>query len=78
MLISAPNDGDAAVAVATARALPRWEDVDFVGQVSIAAPYEIGPPGGPLVAIVDYGLKDNIVKPARGSRRPRPRPAAHG
>jgi len=70
VLISAPNSADAAAAVAATRALPRWEDVDFVGQVSVAAPYEIGPADGRLVAIVDYGLKENIVRQlvARGAR----------
>jgi carbamoyl-phosphate synthase small subunit len=70
VLISAPNEMETAVAVAAARAVPRWEDVDFVGEVSIAAPYEIGPADGRLVAIVDYGLKDNIVRQlvARGAR----------
>ena len=44
--------------------LPRWEDQDFVGQVSVAAPYEAGD-RGPLVAVVDYGLKANIVRSLR-------------
>jgi carbamoyl-phosphate synthase small subunit len=70
VLIGAPNDLDAAAGKAAVRALPRWEDQDFVGQVSIAAPYEVGPADGPLVAIVDYGLKENIVRQlcARGAR----------
>jgi len=70
VLISAPNDMDAGTAIAATRALTYWEDEDFVGQVSVAAPHEIGPADGPLVAIVDYGLKENIVKQlvARGAR----------
>jgi carbamoyl-phosphate synthase small subunit len=48
----------------------RWEDEDFVGQVSAEAAHEIGPEAGPLVALVDYGLKTNIVRQlvARGAR----------
>ena len=70
VLIGAPHDLDAEAAVAAVRALPRWEDQDFVGQVSIATPHEVGPADGPLVAIVDYGLKENIVRQlcARGAR----------
>ncbi len=54
-------------AIAAARALPRWEDQDFVDQVSPAARREIGDPteGGPLIAIVDFGLKANIVRSLR-------------
>jgi carbamoyl-phosphate synthase small subunit len=49
-----------------AAAVPRWEDQDFVGQVSPAATTEIGAgEEGPLVAIVDLGLKANIVRSLR-------------
>jgi carbamoyl-phosphate synthase small subunit len=50
-------------AIAAARAVPRWEDQDFVGQVSPSSIVDVGSPDepGPLVAIVDYGLKSNIV-----------------
>ncbi len=41
--------------------MPRWEDQDFVGQVSAGRPYDVGT-RGPLVAVVDYGLKTNIVR----------------
>ena len=45
---------------------PRWEDQDFVAQVSPAAVREVGDePGEPLVAIVDFGLKANIVRSLR-------------
>ncbi|HET9682438.1 MAG TPA: glutamine-hydrolyzing carbamoyl-phosphate synthase small subunit [Candidatus Limnocylindrales bacterium] len=56
-----------AEAVARARALPRWEDQDFVGEVSPEAIVDIGDAseGGPLVAIVDLGLKSNIVRSLR-------------
>ena len=60
-LITAPGETDADAAVERARAVPRWEDQDFVGQVSAGRPYEVGD-RGPLVAVVDYGLKTNIVR----------------
>ena len=68
--ISAPNDIDADAAVAAARGVARWEDQDFVGQVSADAPHELGATDGPLIGIVDYGLKSNIVRQlvARGAR----------
>lgn len=54
-------------AIAAALAVPRWEDQDFVGAVSPADVVEVGDPaeGGPLVAIVDFGLKVNIVRSLR-------------
>ena len=67
-----PGETDPSAAVAAARALPRWEDQDFVDLVSPEAPHEVGgpPTAGPLVAIVDYGLKANIVRSLgrRGAR----------
>jgi carbamoyl-phosphate synthase small subunit len=64
--VTAPGDIDAEAAVEAARALPAWEDEDFVGQVSARDPYDVGAGDGPLVAVVDFGLKTNIV---RGLRR---------
>ncbi|MFZ5855160.1 MAG: glutamine-hydrolyzing carbamoyl-phosphate synthase small subunit [Chloroflexota bacterium] len=75
-LITAPlgvDGGQAAFAaavegaIAAARALPRWEDQDFIDRVSPAARRDIGEPGegGPLVAIIDFGLKANIVRSLR-------------
>jgi carbamoyl-phosphate synthase small subunit len=66
-VITEPGAVDERAAVARARAVPRWEDEDFVGQVSPAAVSEIGEArdGGPLVAIVDFGLKSNIVASLR-------------
>jgi carbamoyl-phosphate synthase small subunit len=66
-VITNPGAIDGHAAVAAARAVRRWEDEDFVGQVSPAAVSEIGAPGegGPLVAIVDFGLKTNIVSSLR-------------
>jgi carbamoyl-phosphate synthase small subunit len=48
----------------------RWEEQDFVGQVSVESPHEIGPASGPLVGVIDFGLKQNIVRQlvARGAR----------
>jgi len=68
--ISAPGDVDQAAVLRAVGAVPRWEEQDFVGQVSALAPHEIGPADGPLVAVVDYGLKENIVRQlvARGAR----------
>ena len=68
--IGAPGATDPATAAAQAAAVPRWEDQDFVGRVSVVEPYEVGPADGPLVAVVDLGLKQNIVRHlvARGAR----------
>jgi carbamoyl-phosphate synthase small subunit len=63
-IITGPGETDIDDAVDRAREVPRWEDQDFVGRVSVAAPYESGD-RGPLVAIVDYGLKANIVRSLR-------------
>ncbi len=71
-LVTAPGETDRDAAVAAARALPRWEDQDFVNLVSPEASREVGDPasGGPLIAIVDLGLKANIVRSLgrRGAR----------
>ncbi|MET1232214.1 MAG: glutamine-hydrolyzing carbamoyl-phosphate synthase small subunit [Candidatus Limnocylindrales bacterium] len=64
--VSAPGETDVEAAIAAARGLTAWEDQDFVDQVSAAAPYDVGTGEGPLVAVVDFGLKANIV---RGLRR---------
>ncbi|MEX1297207.1 MAG: carbamoyl phosphate synthase small subunit, partial [Candidatus Limnocylindrales bacterium] len=63
-LITAPGQTDAEAAVAAARALPAWEEQDFVSQVSAGSPYEVGD-RGPVVALVDLGLKTNIVRALR-------------
>jgi carbamoyl-phosphate synthase small subunit len=53
-------------ATTRAAAVPRWEDQDFVAEVSPAQVVEHGAgEGGPLVAIVDFGLKANIVRSLR-------------
>jgi carbamoyl-phosphate synthase small subunit len=66
-VVTAPGETDPAAAIAAAAEVPRWEDQDFVGQVSPAAIREVGDPaeGGPLVSIVDMGLKENIVRSLR-------------
>jgi carbamoyl-phosphate synthase small subunit len=69
-IVTEPGMTDAGVAVDMARAVPRWEDQDFVAQVSPERVREVGEGDGPLVAIVDYGLKANIVRSLgrRGAR----------
>jgi carbamoyl-phosphate synthase small subunit len=66
-VVTEPGAIDPDAAVAAARAVPRWEDQDFVAQVSPAGIREEGDPseGGPLIAIVDFGLKENIVRSLR-------------
>src|SRR3954453_17178388 len=65
-IITEPGFVDQAGAVARARAVARWEDQDFVAQVSPAAVRELGDDlSAPLVAIVDFGLKANIVNSLR-------------
>ncbi len=66
-IVTAPGQVNAADAIAAVRSLPRWEDEDFVGLVSPTAIVDVGDPaeGGPLVAIVDLGLKANIVRSLR-------------
>ena len=65
-VIMEPGVLDREAATQRARAVPRWEDQDFVAEVSPAAVVEHGAgEPGPLVAIVDYGLKTNIVRSLR-------------
>ena len=67
-IVTEPGFVDHDGAVNRARALPRWEDQDFVGKVSPSSIMDIGSydEAGPLIGIVDFGLKSNIV---RGMRR---------
>lgn len=65
-ILMEPGSLDRVAAVTRAAAVPRWEDQDFVAEVSPAAITDIGAgEDGPLVAIVDYGLKTNIVRSLR-------------
>jgi carbamoyl-phosphate synthase small subunit len=68
-LVTASGEADAAEGIARARGVARWEDQDFVEAVSPTAPFEVGDagaePDAPLVAIVDFGLKANIVRSLR-------------
>jgi carbamoyl-phosphate synthase small subunit len=64
-IITEPGMTDPAMAIALARDVPRWEDQDFVAQVSPPALREVGNGDAPLVAIVDFGLKTNIVRSLR-------------
>lgn len=67
--ITAPGQVDPEAAVAAAQAVPVWEEQDFVSQVSANAPYEVGD-RGPVVSVIDLGLKTNIVRSLhrRGAR----------
>ncbi len=71
-IVTAPGDIDVERARAAARSVTRWEDQDFVGQVSPPAVTDYGDPDetGPRIAIVDLGLKANIVRSlrSRGAR----------
>ncbi|HYM84816.1 MAG TPA: glutamine-hydrolyzing carbamoyl-phosphate synthase small subunit, partial [Candidatus Dormibacteraeota bacterium] len=66
-IVTAPGEIDEAKAVERARGVARWEDQDFVGQVSPVRPVDLGGAAepGPLVAIVDLGSKANIVRSLR-------------
>jgi carbamoyl-phosphate synthase small subunit len=66
-IVTAPGQTDPEEARALARAVPRWEDQDFVAEVSPAAARDEGDPseGGPLLVILDFGLKTNIVRSLR-------------
>jgi len=66
-IVTAPGQTDFEEARAMARAVTRWEDQDFVAAVSPAAARDEGEPseGGPLVVIIDFGLKTNIVRSLR-------------
>lgn len=68
-IITAPGEIEPQAAVAAARSVPIWEEQDFVSQVSAVAPYEVGD-RGPVVTVVDLGLKTNIVRSLhrRGAR----------
>ena len=66
-ILTAPGQTDIEEAQALARAVPRWEDQDFVALVSPEAARDEGEAteSGPLVAILDFGLKTNIVRSLR-------------
>jgi carbamoyl-phosphate synthase small subunit len=66
-IVTSPGEVDPEAARAAARAVTRWEDQDFVSQVSPPDVSEIGDAadGGPLIGIVDLGLKSNIVRSMR-------------
>jgi carbamoyl-phosphate synthase small subunit len=66
-IVTAPGELDLGTARAAAHAVPRWEDQDFVGQVSppVVTDYGDAAEGGPLIGIVDLGLKSNIVRAMR-------------
>jgi carbamoyl-phosphate synthase small subunit len=71
-IVTAPGQTHPDAARAAAAAVPRWEDQDFVGQVSppevtdypALDPADSSRPH-PRIAIVDLGLKHNIVRAMR-------------
>ncbi len=66
-VVTAPGQTDYEEARELARGVRRWEDQDFVAQVSPQAARDEGDASedGPLVAILDFGLKTNIVRSLR-------------
>ena len=65
-IVMAPGELDVPSAQRAAESVPRWEDQDFVGAVSPPEMTEYGAgEDGPLVGIVDLGLKANIVRAMR-------------
>jgi carbamoyl-phosphate synthase small subunit len=71
-IVTEPGATDAAEAREAAAAVPRWEDQDFVGQVSPPEVTEFPAIDSddatrphPKIAIVDLGLKHNIVRAMR-------------
>jgi carbamoyl-phosphate synthase small subunit len=66
-IVTAPGQTDVEEARQLARAVPRWEDQDFVAQVSPESARDEGDSSepGPLVVILDFGLKTNIVRSLR-------------
>ena len=63
-----------------ARHVPRWEDQDFVGEVSPARPYDVGDPseGGPLVGNRRPRAEEQHRAQPPPARRPGAGAAAHG
>jgi carbamoyl-phosphate synthase small subunit len=66
-IVTEPGFVDRDAAMDRAKAVQRWEDQDFVGQVSPSSIVDVGreEEGGPLIGIVDFGLKSNIVRAMR-------------
>jgi carbamoyl-phosphate synthase small subunit len=60
--VTAPGAVDPDAAVEAARSVPRWEDQDFVAQVSASDASDVGTGDGPLVGVVDFGMKANIMR----------------
>ena len=63
--ISAPWESDIEAAVAATRSIVPWESENFVAQVSPTRIETYGDPSEPLVTVVDFGLKANIVRALR-------------
>ena len=69
-IVTEPGFVDRDRAVERAKAVPRWEDQDFVGEVSPSSIVDVGrhDEDGPLIGIIDFGLKSNIVQSMRRRR----------
>lgn len=63
--ISAPWESDFEAAVAATKLIAPWESEDFVAQVSPTRVETYGDASEPLVVVVDFGLKSNIVRALR-------------
>ena len=63
--ISAPWESDFDAAVAATKLIAPWESEDFVAQVSPTRVETYGDTNEPLVVVVDFGLKSNIVRALR-------------
>jgi carbamoyl-phosphate synthase small subunit len=63
--ISAPWESDFEAAVAATNLITPWESEDFVAQVSPTLVETYGDANEPLVVVVDFGLKSNIVRALR-------------
>ncbi len=66
-IVTRPGETDRDKAVADARDVTRWEEQDFVSQVSPpdVTDYPARDAASPRIAIVDLGLKSNIVRAMR-------------
>ena len=79
-IVTAPGEIDVEAAIEAARAVPRWEDQDFVAQVSPAAVARGRRSGRARAAGRDRRLRAQGEHRPRAPppRRARPGPAAHG
>lgn len=62
VMMGAISTGSPEKALENIRQAPAYDSLDFVSAVTTSAPYEHNPSGSPHVAIIDCGLKRNIVR----------------